>query len=75
MIPKILRDILTNADGTTFCHARLSGFIFTLVYIGMGIANFIMSHKFDCVEFATGYAAILASICGGAWMKKDTESK
>ena len=73
MMPKIIKDVLTNADGITYCHARLSGAISTLIYWGMAIGNFIVNHHFDPVAFATGYAAIIVAICGGAYIKKDTE--
>lgn len=74
MMPKILKDILTNADGITYCHSRCSGAITTLIYWGMGIGNIIMTHKIDFVQFATGYAAILVAIGGSAYLKKNTES-
>lgn len=73
VIGKMIRDILTNADGVTFCHARVSGFATTVVYWVMETVEVSMTHTFDPVAFATGYAAILAAICGGAWMKKETE--
>jgi len=75
MILKLLRDILTNADGSTFCHARVSGFAFTVLYCAVGLADFIINHKFEPVAFASGYAATLVAICGGAYIKKDTEQK
>lgn len=70
---KIIKDILTNADGVTYCHARVSGFITTLVYLSIQVLDFATTHKFDSIAFATGYAAILTAVCGGVWMKKDTE--
>ena len=75
MMPKIISDILTNADGITYCHARVSGFATTVVYWGMAVSSMVMRHEFDCMAFATGYAAILVAVCGGAYIKKDTESK
>ena len=74
MITKILKDVLTNADGITYCHARVSGAVTTVIYWGMGMWTVISTHTFEPVQFATGYAAILAAVCGGAWMKKDTEN-
>lgn len=73
MMQRMLMDVLTIADGKTFCHARVSGFATTLVYNGMTLASFITTHHFDNIAYATGYAAILTAVCGGAWMKKDTE--
>ena len=75
MMPKIIKDILTNADCTTFCHARVSGALTTVIYWGMAIGSFIVNHTFDPVTFATGYATIIVAVCGGAYIKKDTESK
>lgn len=72
-IAKMIRDILTNSDGITYCHARVSGLATTIIYWSMAIVDITMTHKFDPMTFATGYAAILAAICGGAWMKRDTE--
>ena len=73
IVIKMIKDILTNADGVTFCHARVSGLATTIVYWAMAVIDMHMTHKFDPMSFATGYAAILAAVCGGAWMKKDTE--
>lgn len=73
-MPKLFRDILTNADGVTFCHARVSGMMTTLIYWGMAFVSVWQTKHFDYMGFATGYAAILAAICGGAWLKKDTEN-
>ncbi len=74
MMPKILKDILTNADGTTFCHSRVSGMVTTVIYWGMGIGNIVMTHRIDFMAFATGYAAILVAIGGSAYLKKNTEN-
>jgi hypothetical protein len=71
---KIITDILTLSDGITYCHARVSGAATTVVYWAMAISDIAMNHHFDPISFATGYAAILAAVCGGAWMKKATEA-
>ena len=71
---KLFMDVLTLSDGVTYCHARVSGAATTLIYWSMAISDIAINHHFDPISFATGYAAILAAICGGAWMKKDTEA-
>lgn len=72
--PKIIMDTLTNSDGITFCHAKVSGAGVTFFYCIMAMINTIINHKFDEVAFAMGYTAILSSICTGVRIKKDTES-
>jgi hypothetical protein len=74
MMPKILKDCLTNADGVTYCHSRCSGAITTVIYWVMGIAKIIMTHEIDFVAFASGYAAILVAVGGSAYLKKNTEN-
>ena len=74
MIAKMLRDILTNADGITYCHSRVSGGLTTIIYWGMALTKVIQSHEIDFVQFATGYAAILVAIGGSVYLKKSTES-
>lgn len=74
MMPKILKDILTNADGATYCHSRVSGACTTIIYWAMAITKIIQSHEIDFMQFATGYAAILVAIGGSVYLKRTTES-
>ena len=73
-MPKMLKDILTNADGITFCHSRCSGLATTIIYWGMAITKIIQSHEIDFMQFATGYAAILVAIGGSVYLKRTSES-
>ena len=71
---KLMMDILTLSDGITFCHARVSGAATTIIYWSMAVSDIAINHHFDPISFATGYAAILAAVCGGVWMKKSAEN-
>ena len=74
-IKKILRDISTDIDGKTFCYARCTGHLAVISYIGLAISDFVATHQFNPVAFGTGFAALIGSVGGAIWAKKDTEPK
>ena len=44
-------------------------------YIGLAISDFYVTHTFNYIAFGTGFAAIIGSVGGAIWAKKDTEPK
>ena len=70
---KVLVDISTGIDGKTFCWARCAGHLGMLSYIGLAISDFCVSHQFNPIAFGTGFGALIGSVGGAIWAKKDTE--
>lgn len=72
-IGKVLKDISTGIDGKTFCYARCTGHLAVVSYVGLAISDFIITHSFNPVAFGTGFAALIGSVGGAIWAKRDTE--
>ena len=70
-----MNDISTGIDGKTFCYARCWGHIGGFCYLGLSIYKVITTKEFDYVSFGAGFAAIIGSVGGAIWAKKDTEPK
>lgn len=70
---KMLMDISTGIDGKTFCYARCTGHLAIIAYIGLTISDFVVTHNFNPIAFGTGFGAMIGSIGGAIWAKKDTE--
>jgi len=59
-IKKVIKDVLTENDGESFCPARLSGFIALFSYLGIAVYSVHLSHSVDLVALGTGLATVLA---------------
>ena len=70
---KVLVDISTGIDGKTFCWARVSGHLAVVSYIGLSVSDFVVSHQFNPIAFGTGFGALIGSVGGAIWAKRDTE--
>ena len=75
LFKKILKDISTGIDGNSYCYARCTGHLAVISYIGLAISDFYVTHTFNYIAFGTGFAAIIGSVGGAIWAKKDTEPK
>jgi hypothetical protein len=72
-VRKILKDISTGIDGETFCYARIAGIAGVIVYLGVAISDFIVNHRFDYMQFGTGFGVIISGVGVGIKLKQDTE--
>ena len=75
ILKKVLLDISTGIDGKTFCASRVWGNVGGVSYLALSGYNVYVTHHFDHVAFAAGFAAIVGSVAGAVWAKKDTEPK
>lgn len=74
-LTKVLKDISTGIDGTSYCCTRIYGHFGVTTYLGLCIADFAATHAFNYVAFGTGFAAIVAGQGVALLAKKDTEPK
>jgi predicted MFS family arabinose efflux permease len=73
ILKKVIKDTSTGIDGKTFCASRVWGHIGGFSYLGFSAYNVYTTHDFNYIAFATGFAAIVGSVAGAIWAKKDTE--
>lgn len=67
---KFIRDVFTEADGTTWDLGRFQWFVGTVVYFGLsGFAYVVKGQAFEPVTWGAGLAAVLAAGGGMVWMK------
>jgi len=72
---KWLSDILTEADGNTFCLARVSGFLSVLVFLGNSICVvWLRDGVWDMQSYGIGVGALLGGVGAAISLKtKDTK--
>ncbi len=67
---KTVKDMFTEADGTTWDLGRMQWFVGTVVYFVLSAwAYGYHRQPFDPVLWGTGFAAVLASGGGMIWLK------
>ena len=81
-MPKLLRDTLTENDGTTYCPVRVAGAALT----SLGIPTFIggaawsahAAHQFALMPFAQAFATMMGGVAllgGGVAAKALTDGR
>lgn len=73
MLKKILIDIHTAKDNESFDQIKILGSIAFIIYNALAFMDVYQTKSFEYHDYALGLGVIFASICGGIWMKKDTE--
>lgn len=67
---KFLRDLFTEADGTTWDAGRIMWALGFFAFIGLAVMAYAVNKQdFDPVAFGTGLGLVLASGGGMIWMK------
>lgn len=79
-IKRLVKDCLTENNGTSYCPFRVTGLVLAgggiPTYIGAGILAAWQGH-FDFVAFGTGFAAMLGGLgmlAGGIALKARTDT-
>ena len=70
---KVLLDTSTGVDGKTYCATRCWGHVIRVCYLALSAYNVYLTHTFDHIAFAGGFAAIETSVAGAIWVKRSTE--
>lgn len=69
MIPKFIRDILTDDTGINFTPDKVGMISGIVGYHGMSIAAYVVhGQPFDPVAYGAGFGAILAAGGGSMWL-------
>lgn len=69
----ILRHIFTGKDGQTYDLGRILIAIVIMFYIGMEVMDIVLTHTFECEDWAKGAAFLLFGGGSLLFLKKDTE--
>lgn len=72
VVPKFLKQILTEPDNSTFCPVRIVAIIGSLQYLGLALANYIQHAVFDAQAYAIGFGALVGGVGVALGIKKDT---
>ena len=73
---KVLNDILTGKDNSTFDAARVVGVLGAFAYIVFWIFQVVVSRKFDAQDadaYGKGLAIVLLAMAGACTIKRSTE--
>ena len=69
----ILKSMLTEADGVSWCPARALLILGALAFIGLAIYTALNGKLFDPQAYGLGYGGLLAGGGGGILMKGKVE--
>lgn len=73
---RVVKDMVTLADGQTYDIARIFAICIIPVYIGMGVGELVMAPTpFDFQAFGVGFGAILTGLGAFLFLKNPTEPK
>lgn len=72
---KLVKDILTGIDNTSFDNGRVLCFISFLVYYGMAIASFCTGHPWSALDFSGGIGGMAVGFGINLKLKHATEPK
>lgn len=73
MIRKLLMDISTTKNGTTFDNGRILGNLTILVFLGLSIADFCVNKRFNFEQFGICAGATFAGVGALLKLKENTE--
>ena len=62
-LKKVFKDSFTESDGTSYCIAKITGFIAVISYLGNITYTIYLSHMIDPSAFGTGLGIVLGG-CG-----------
>lgn len=78
---KLIKDILTENDGKSYCPFRVSGAALSTLaiptFVAGGIVSIYKTGALDYITFATGFGAMmtgLAVLAGGIALKAKTDT-
>ena len=71
---KLVNDVLTGKDNTTYDIARVAGAVTVLTFLGLSIYSVVFkSQTFDMQSFGVGAGAVIAAMGAALGMKAKTE--
>jgi hypothetical protein len=73
---KLVNDIMTGKDNSTFDAARVVGVIGATMYIVFWCAQVVITRRFDHVDadaYGRGLAIVLLAMAGACTIKRSTE--
>jgi hypothetical protein len=80
-IKKLVKDCLTENNGTSYCPFRVAGASLSVLgiptFVAGGIASIYKTGALDYITFATGFGAMmtgLAVLAGGIALKAKTDT-
>lgn len=69
---KLLMQIFTEPDNSTFCPVRLLALVGSFQYLGLTLAHYIQHAVFVPQDFALGFGALVGSLGVALGIKKDS---
>lgn len=80
-LTKLIKDCLTENDGTSYCPFRVAGASLSTLgiptFVAGGITSIVKTGSLDYIAFATGFSAMLAGLAvlaGGVALKAKTDT-
>lgn len=70
---KLLKDVLTVANGEDYDIGRVAAVLGVLTFIGLSFGDFYFNHKFDPQAWGTGFGLMVTGIGGALLLKHKTE--
>lgn len=62
MVKKVIQDSFTEDDGTSWCIAKITGFIAVISYLGNITYTIYLSHTIDPSSFGSGLGMVLSGV-------------
>lgn len=73
MLTKLLNDVHTTKDNSTFDQIKVLASFAFIVYHLLWIMDVYFTHAFEAKDYAEGIAMMFAAMGASIWAKKDTE--
>jgi len=72
---KLLKDILTGADNTTYDSGRVLSFISHLIYFILAVGSIVAGHPWAPIDFASGVGAMAIGTGLNLKLKENSEPR
>jgi len=69
----ILKDLVTEKDGESYCPARIGMLVGLMVFIALSIYAVLHGKDFDPMQWGGGYGSLLGGGGAGIWAKGKAE--
>jgi len=69
----IIKDLVTEADGESFCPERVLLIIGALVFLGLAVFAVFHGKDFNAQDYGIGFGSLLGGGGAGIWAKGKAE--
>lgn len=70
---KLLKDMITQADGESFCAFRILAILGALAFVLLSYYAITKGSAFSPQDWGIGYGSLVGGSAGGVWAKSKAE--